>query len=445
MAAPFVAGTLALLWEKTQKLNPVVNIAYLKNVLLENADILPQLKHKVANRGRLNAHKALAASIDTSYINKYQHCRQRDSLALISVYYALGLETLNPVYKPDGNTIDYYDTWDYENTPMDDWKGVGLNNLGCVSSLILRDFSREQANEIPAEIGNLSDLTELVLSKSSYYHGYYRRDNGFIQDVFSDIDSYEDYVAQNNFTLTIPPEIGQLKKLKKLELAACRLGGTIPTQIGQLTNLVFLNLRSNKLTGEIPIGLYNLTKLVRLDISLNELSGSLLPEIGELKELNTLNLFHNQLSGSIPSSIGSIPLTSIDLGFNNLSGEIPDVFDDLLLHKLTLDYNNLTGIIPPTMSYLWHVNIYDGYFSISNNQLTGCYDPALINIGKDGFLGDILSNKEVSENNNFEPDWQTFLATKEGSCWASATSRVWPGDLNNVVEMILLFTVWQKG
>ena len=59
----------------------------------------------------------------------------------------------------------------------------------------------------------------------------------------------------------IPPEIGNLTNLTQLYLYSNELTGEIPESIGNLTNLTQLYLYSNELTGEIPKSIGNLTNL----------------------------------------------------------------------------------------------------------------------------------------------------------------------------------------
>jgi len=77
----------------------------------------------------------------------------------------------------------------------------------------------------------------------------------------------------NNFTGEIPPEIGNLSKIK------------------------VLNLSHNSLTRSIPPTFSNLKEIESLDLSYNKLDGEIPPRLTELFFLEVFNVAHNNLSG----------------------------------------------------------------------------------------------------------------------------------------------------
>ena len=135
----------------------------------------------------------------------------------------------------------------------------------------------------------------------------------------------------------IPAELGDLTNLLELDLSFNELSGAIPGELGSLTPLWFLSsglqsldLSSNQLSGEIPPEFGLLTSLQTLDLSSNELSGEIPTELGSLTLLEALYLSGNQLSGEIPGELGSLTLLeALYLSGNQLSGCIPEGLRDV--------------------------------------------------------------------------------------------------------------------
>ena len=68
------------------------------------------------------------------------------------------------------------------------------------------------------------------------------------------------YLFDNRLSGNIPPELGNLKKLKELYLHENRLTGGIPLELGNLGSLRQFAVSMNDLTGPIPPELGNLEK-----------------------------------------------------------------------------------------------------------------------------------------------------------------------------------------
>ena len=130
---------------------------------------------------------------------------------------------------------------------------------------------------------------------------------------------------------TIPPELGDLTGLTELILSDNHLTDGIPPELGSLASLERLMLPNNNLTGEIPPELADLSNLTWLWLNSNQLSGKIPPELGDLANLSALNLGWNQLSGDIPSELGNLrKLQRLTLTVNQLSGCVPRSLKDQL-------------------------------------------------------------------------------------------------------------------
>lgn len=130
--------------------------------------------------------------------------------------------------------------------------------------------------------------------------------------------------AYNQISGSLPPSIGNLKKLQCFDLRGNRLSGTLPNQLGNLKLVNSILLGRNNVRGGIPSELGQLTSLAVLDLSHNVLTGSIPESLTNDKNLEILMLNNNELSGEIPSSFANLSnLTIIDVSFNHLSGHIP--------------------------------------------------------------------------------------------------------------------------
>ena len=186
-------------------------------------------------------------------------------------------------------------------------------------------------------------------------------------------------------------DLGNLDKLRDLNLERANLTGTIPSELGNLTELETLSLRAylgsqsptpNRLTGGIPTSFGNLTNLKNLWLTGNPLTGSIPEELGDLDELETLYIDETMLSGSIPKALGNMEAL-VDFRAHNirrvdadsgavthtgLSGSIPKELGSVsTLRVLRLDGNSLSGAIPKELGNLSNLT----ELRLGSNALTG--------------------------------------------------------------------------
>jgi len=108
-------------------------------------------------------------------------------------------------------------------------------------------------------------------------------------------------LSGNNLT-SIPHEVGNLIYLKKLYLYNNKITN-IPPELGNLSNLQILNIGNNNITS-IPPELGNLSNLKELSLSVNNIT-SIPPELGNLTNLQRLYLGNNKIT-SIPPELGAL-------------------------------------------------------------------------------------------------------------------------------------------
>ncbi|RXI01437.1 hypothetical protein DVH24_014786 [Malus domestica] len=132
--------------------------------------------------------------------------------------------------------------------------------------------------------------------------------------------------------------------LTLIDFSCNNFSGSIPKEMGALKSLYLLNLSSNAFTGEIPSSFGNMQQLECLDLSQNKLSGQIPEQLAKLNFLAVLNLSNNQLVGKIPAGtqISTFPRDSFT-GNKGLWGP-----------PLTMD--NKAGLSPPPTSNGSHPN-----------------------------------------------------------------------------------------
>ena len=219
------------------------------------------------------------------------------------------------------------------NAPLNQWHGVETDAAGRVVELSLGSRWLFQSfglkGRLPPELGELDKLRTLGLWATE-------------------------------LSGPIPPELGNLAELTGLLLYHTDLSGPIPSELGQLANLEVLNLQDNRISGTIPPKLGELGSLRWVVLSGNQLSGSIPSRLGELDKLSWLYLNDNQLSGSIPSGLGRLAyLRGLHLDFNRLSGPVPPAFGEMTyLSRLSLGGNErLRGRLPLALAQLRNLDV----------------------------------------------------------------------------------------
>ncbi len=255
------------------------------------------------------------------------------------------------------------DHWDITTVPSEEalasWFGVLLSQ-GWLYQLAL--FNNNLTGSLPPELGNLSELQRLNL-----------RSNSLTGPIPSELGNLSELRAlqlfNNSLTGPIPSELANLSELRLLELFNNSLTGPIPSELGNLLELVWLSMHSNSLTGPIPSELGNLSQLQVLYLHYNVLSGPIPPELGNLSELLWLWLGGNSLTGPLPPELGNLSeLQELYLPNNSLTGSIPSELGNLSkLQDLRLFDNSLTGPLPAELGNLSALQV----LWMSDNSLTG--------------------------------------------------------------------------
>ncbi|KAH7518881.1 hypothetical protein FEM48_Zijuj09G0218100 [Ziziphus jujuba var. spinosa] len=427
----------------------IANLASLENLDFSLNTIEGQLSKELGKLCNLRSLKLSQNRITGEITNIL------DSLSTCS---RSNLETLNLGYNElTGNlpnSLGYLKSLRYLQMSYNLFQGSLPGSIGNLSSLEQISLSYNKLSGIPESLGQLSKLTILDISEN-IWDGLDKLDIAFNQLSGRVPNSFifnkectvklttnrfqgplplwssnitELYLADNQFSGPIPPNIGEVMPLlSDLDVSYNSLSGNIPLSIGNLTGLMTLVISNNELSGQIPhfwenkqfIGLKSedieeityqgklkviakgrvllydsiLYIFNSIDLSNNNLSGDIPMELTELIKLGNLNLSKNQLTGQLPSSIGNFEwIETLDISMNHISGPIPLSMTSLtFLSHLNLSYNNLSGKIPTTNQFLTldDPSIYQGNAGLCGRPLsTECTDSGQSKPGGDEEDGD---------------------------------------------------------
>ncbi|KAL2501022.1 putative LRR receptor-like serine/threonine-protein kinase [Forsythia ovata] len=280
-------------------------------------------------------------------------------------------------------------------TPVCVWIGVtcGLRHQRVTA---LDISSMNLSGNIPFQLGNLSFLVSLNLSRN-YFYGSLPREliqlqrlqiidfsvnsfRGQIPSWFGFLPKLQVlYLRNNSFTGFIPPSLSNISTLQTLDLSFNLLQGKIPEGIGNLHNLKTLNLQYNRLTGLITFAIFNISTLEILSFRENNLSGNLPVDICRgLPRIKSIRLSSNELDGEIPSNLSECSqLQLLSLSYNKFRGSIPSEIGRIrTLQILYLGSNDLSGAIPPELGNLENLQTLD----MPDNFLTGSIPASIFNI-----------------------------------------------------------------
>ncbi|XP_068656709.1 receptor-like protein kinase 7 [Aristolochia californica] len=195
-----------------------------------------------------------------------------------------------------------------------------------------------------SSLKGLTDLTELILGDNPYDK------TGFPDEILGLKNLSSIYFNNCSFEGKIPPAIGEMTELVRLELSTNTISGGIPEGLTKLTKLRTLELYENQFTGALPNGFSNLINLEYFDASTNQLEGDL-QQLKSLTKLVSLQLFNNQFTGEIPAELGDFKaLVNLSLYSNKLSGPLPQKLGSWAeFDFIDVSDNILTGPIPPDM------------------------------------------------------------------------------------------------
>lgn len=171
--------------------------------------------------------------------------------------------------------------------------------------------NRGLSGELPAEIGLLSALENLIIKNEAQL-------TGRIPDTLANLQALTQLgLYRNSLSGFIPNLFETVVNLRFLNLEGNHLEGSIPSSIEKTTNLETIVLTGNKFEGLVPVESLARTNVKFLDLGHNQFSGNLDP-FTSLSNIEHLHLDHNKITGSIPANINSMTRLSKSTVLNRL-------------------------------------------------------------------------------------------------------------------------------
>ena len=201
--------------------------------------------------------------------------------------------------------------------------------IGLLSRLTILDLEENKLVSLPTQFGRLTHLSELKIGANRLE---------MLPTEFGQLMKLISLDFDSNSLIGLPTEFGLLTRLSYLSFHGNNLE-TLPREFGQLAKLVELDLRENSLQ-VLPIQFFSLKQLTWLDLGLNR--QELVPtEFGMLTSLKRINFATNGIE-KLPTEIGELTLlTMLDLDMNSL-GALPTEFGNLAqLTQLDLQHSSI--------------------------------------------------------------------------------------------------------
>lgn len=225
--------------------------------------------------------------------------------------------------------------------------------VGQLTRLTQLDLRGNKLNIVPNEIGQLLNLEFLYLSANKL--------NGLPDNICYLNKLQLLHINENEELANLPAEIGCLSQLTDLNLSTTKIK-QLPTTIANLRELISLDLGNNNL-GILPTELANFTRLKLLKINSNLLR-SFPNYITNFTQLKIMDANNNQIQ-ELPDEIGYLTgleiLTLASNNLNNISFKLGKISN---LTSLNLSRNEL-DVLPDCIKKLSNLN----KLNISNNKL----------------------------------------------------------------------------
>ncbi|GFP89660.1 probably inactive leucine-rich repeat receptor-like protein kinase at5g06940 [Phtheirospermum japonicum] len=282
--------------------------------------------------------------------------------------------------------------------------------FGNFTELVILDLSHNPflVSEIPACVGGLSKLEQLLLQRSGFY-------GEMMEDFFHNLGRLTNLdLSENNLTGILPKIVFFLPNLVYFDVSQNRLSGPFPTGICEAKGLLTLSLHTNFFNGsipndfidkcenlerfevqnngfggEFPTWLWSLPKIKLIRGENNKFSGEIPDSISKAAQLEHVQIDNNSFTSKFPFGVGNVKtLYRFSASLNGLYGEVPPNFcDSPVMSIINLSHNFLSGKIPEVKNCRKLVSLY-----LANNSFNGEIPESLADLP-------VLTYLDLSQNN----------------------------------------------
>lgn len=241
--------------------------------------------------------------INLGYNNGYNYECQRSDGYRVNNYYKMGDRSLGPNYGIEGfldGRIKNFRALKGLHLFDNSFSGILAPELGDLKFLVILNLANNLlSGKIPDEITNLKKLKELRLKENMFW-GRIPRDIGNMEDL----EVLQLY--QNEFYGPIPDSLYQCTDMKDLFLhdtLHCPETITINATGGEEYSYPCELSKEVGLTGSIKSEIGQMRKLRRLQLSNNPLTGFLPSEIGNCTKLQDIRIHKTDIEGEVPNEL----------------------------------------------------------------------------------------------------------------------------------------------
>ena len=260
-----------------------------------------------------------------SFFTSSAQVNPTDSMILVDLYHAL-----------DGDNWTNNEGW-LTNRPINEWYGVisdngevinlhlqannlkggipsGIGDLGRLREL--RMNNNQISGPIPVSIGKLKSLQKIQFQRNQISGplpdemgrcsdliliNFLENQVSYLSDSLVRCSQLKELYAGENALTRFPQWIGEMSELEALWLHENEIEDTIPPDLGNLSKMKHLLLYRNKIYGELP-SLRNMTELKRLYVMQNQLSGDITDLLPDNSQISDFRIYDNEFTGHIDES-----------------------------------------------------------------------------------------------------------------------------------------------